>query len=120
MRRTPPPPDTAPESALARLLEVESRLEAMLEEARADAGRIEARARQQAEARAGRLAADLAAADAELTARLAVESEARIAREQAHLAGVRARYEAVDDARATALSAWLVDEVLRMAGEGPP
>jgi hypothetical protein len=120
MRRTPSQTDAAPESALARLLEVESRLEAMLEEARVDAEKIEARARREAEARVGRLATELAAADAELAATLAAESEAHIARERARLAGVRARYEAVDEERTAALSAWIVDEVLRLAGEGPP
>jgi hypothetical protein len=117
MRRTSSPSNQAPDSALARLLEVESRLEGMLERARIEAESILAAAGERAEARAGTLVAELAAADAELSATLAAEAEARIAQERTLLAAVRARYEAVDAAQARILSAWVVDEVLRMAAE---
>ena len=74
MRRTTSAPDAAPESALARLLEVESRLEAMLEEARVHADDIEAEAHERAGLRAGALEGELAAADAELSAALAADA----------------------------------------------
>lgn len=120
MRRTSSAPHPAPESALARLLEVESRLEAMLERARTDAEATIGAARERAEARAGTLVAELAAADAEVSATLAAEAEARITQEQSLLAATRARYEVVDAIRAHALSAWVIDEVLRMAAEQAP
>ena len=120
MRRTSPPPHPAPESALTRLLEVESRLEAMLGRARVDSERTIGAARERAEARTGTLVAELAAADAEVSVTLAAEAEARIAEEQALLAAARARYEAVDATQLDALSAWVIGEVLRMAAEQSP
>jgi len=90
----------------------------MLERARVNADTILDAAREQAEARADALVAEMAAADAELSAALGAEAEARIAEERALLAAARARYEAVDAIRADALSAWVIGEVLRMAAEG--
>jgi hypothetical protein len=89
----------------------------MLERARVESESILAAAGERAAARSGTLAAQLAAADAELSATLAAESDARIAEERTLLAAARARYEAVDTAQASILSAWVVDEVLRMAAE---
>ncbi len=120
MRRRSLPPDPAPRSALARLLEVESRLEAMLEEARTDSAAASRSAAEQAELRHGSLTAELAAADAELSARLTADAEARIAEEAAALAAVRARYEAVDAAAIERHARWLVQQVLRMAAESAP
>lgn len=120
MRRRSSAPDSAPRSALARLLEVESRLEATLEEARAASAALLARAAEQAERRQDSLAAELAAADAELSARLAVDAETRIAEEEAALAAVRARYEAVDEAAAREHARWLVQRVLRVIAEAAP
>ena len=118
MRRTAGAPHAAPESALARLLEVESRLEAMLEETRARAEATLQQARERAEARLGTLAAELAAAEAEVSSALDAEAAAQVAREQAALAEVRARYDAVDDAGVEALAAWVFDQVLATAGAG--
>ncbi|HMU62052.1 MAG TPA: hypothetical protein PKA66_09725 [Gemmatimonadales bacterium] len=120
MRRSSSAPGSAQQSALARLLEVESRLEAMLEEARAESAALLEGAAQRAERRHDSLAAELAAADAELSARLAVDAETRIAEEEAELAAVRARYEAVDEAAAAEHARWLVERVLRMAAEASP
>jgi hypothetical protein len=120
MRRRSSAADSAPRSALARLLEVESRLEAALEEARAESAAVLERAAERAELRQGALAAELAAADDELSARLAVDAEARIAEEEAALAAVRARYEAVDEVAATEHAHWLVQQVLRIAAEATP
>lgn len=117
MRRSASPPSAAPESALARLLEVESRLEAMLADARTDADAILARARARAAARAEALVAELAAADAELSVTLGAEAEKRIATERAALATVQARYAAVDEPRHAELTAWVVEQVLRAAAE---
>ena len=103
MRRSSSAPVPAPASALARLLEVESRLEAMLEEARTESAALLE-----------------AAADAELSARLTADAEARIAEEAAALAAVRARYEAVDAAAIERHARWLVQQVLRMAAESAP
>jgi len=99
---------------------VESRLEAMLEEARAESAAILARAAEQAERRQDSLAAELAAADAELSARLAADAETRIAKEEAALAAARARYEGVDEAVAAEHARWLVQQVLRLAVEPGP
>lgn len=115
MRRLSSAPAAAPESALSRLLEVESRLEAMLEEARQHADTILRDARLRADARAGTLDAELAAADAELSATLAREAAARITEEQEALARIRARYEAIDARGLESLAAWVVDQVLAAA-----
>jgi hypothetical protein len=117
MRRKTSPPEVAPESALARLLELESRLEAMLESARLQAETVVAEAGQRAAARASTLAVELAAAETELSAALAAEAEVRVGQERALLAAARGRYEAVDTAGLEALSAWVVEQVLQMAGE---
>lgn len=118
MRRTAGVPPAAPESALARLLEVETRLEAMLEEARALADATLQLARNRAEERLGTLTAELAAAESEVAATLAAEAAEQIARERVALAQVRARYDAVDDAGIEALAAWVFDQVLGSAGAG--
>jgi len=112
MRRTAGAPHAAPESALARLLEVESRLEGLLEEARAAADAMLATAEARAGARLGTLAAELAAAEAEMSASLAAEATAQVAREQEALAAIRARYEAVDDGAIETLAAWVSAQVL--------
>lgn len=120
MRRTSSPPHAAPDSALARLLDVEFRLEAMLERARADADAILEEARGRAEARAGAVAAEVAAADAGLSATLAAEASARIAEERKALARLHSRYEAVDEGGVEALAAWVVERVLESAGAEAP
>jgi hypothetical protein len=120
MRRSSSAPDSAHQSALARLLEVETRLEAMLEEARAESAAMLDLATERAERRRDSLAAELAAADAELSARLAVDARRRIAEEEAALAAVRARYESVNEAAAAEHARWLVDQVLRIATEAAP
>ncbi len=120
MRRTSSPPDLAPRSALARLLEVEFRLEAMLEEARLESEAILKTAREQAELRHGSLAAEIAAADTELAVRLTAEAESRIAEEEAVVAAVRARYECVDEAALAAHARWIAGRVLRIVAEGSP
>ena len=118
MGRTAGAPHAAPESALARLLEVETRLEAMLEEARALAEATVAAARDQAETRAGALAAELAAAEVEVSAALALEAAEQVAREHKALAEVRSRYEAVDDGGVEALASWVFEQVLASVGTG--
>ena len=115
MRRRVAGPEAAHESALARLLEVESRLEAMLEEARVAAESTLRAARGRAEAHAGTNDAEMAAADAELSASLAAEALRRIAEEQAALARVRARYEQVDAPGVEAHAAWVLEQVLASA-----
>lgn len=120
MRRTTAGPEAVPASALARLLEVESRLEAMLDEARQAAESTLREARGRAEARAGSTDAEMATADAELSASLAAEALRRIGEEQAALARVRARYEQVDGRGAEALAAWVLEQVLVSAGMEAP
>lgn len=112
MRRTPAGAAPAPESALARLLEVESRLEAMLDEARQAADSALRAARERSEARAATIADELAAADAEMSASVAAEARRRIDEEQQALARIRARYEQVDDRDVEALAAWVIEQVL--------
>jgi hypothetical protein len=99
---------------------VESRLEVMLEQAHAESAALLERAAERAERRQDSLAAELAAADAELSARLAVDAETRIVEEEAALAAVRGRYEAVDEAAAAEHAHWLVEQVLRIAAEAAP
>ena len=118
MRRTAGVPPAAPESALARLLEVETRLEAMLDETRTLADATLQQARDRAEARLGTLASELAAAESAVAATLASEAAAQVLRERAALAQVCARYDAVDDAGIEALAAWVFDQVLGSAGAG--
>jgi hypothetical protein len=92
----------------------------MLEEARLEAEAILAGAKKQAELRDGALAAEFAAADAELSARLTADVEGRIAQEAAALAAVRGRYETVGEAAIAAHARWIVDQVLRIAAEESP
>ena len=94
---------------------MESRLEAML-----DAVRVEAEARvrdaeRQAREREEGLVAEFAAAEQEMSVRLAAESAAQVAAESARLDARRARYERVDADEAHALAEWVVEEVLRTA-----
>ena len=112
MRRRAAGPEAAPESALARLLEVESRLETMLEEARREAESTVLDARERAATRAGTMDAEFAAADAELSAVLDAEALRRIVEEQTALARVRARYEQVDARAVEAHAAWVLEQVL--------
>ncbi len=112
MRPRRPSPDQAPESALARLLEVESRLEAMLEGVRLDADAQVRAAEDDAKARVAQLDAELAAAEAALAAALEAKAEAQIAEERTGLEAARARYESVTDDEAEALAVWVVDAVL--------
>lgn len=113
MRRTPAAPTAAPESALSRLLEVETRLEAMLEEAHAQVDVTLAEAQNRAEALGVALAAELAAADVELSVALAAEAATRMAEQRETIARVRARYEALDDRGVESLAAWIVERVLQ-------
>jgi len=112
MPRTPSGALGAPESALARLLAIEERIEALLATARRDADAVREAARAQVAARLDALAAELTAADAALGATLAREAESRIFAERAALDRRIGRYEALDDARVEELAAWLADEVL--------
>jgi hypothetical protein len=116
MRRTAADHHAAPESALARLLEVETRLEALLEQARLDAEKTLGEARERAAARTTTLAAELAAAEAEVSAALDAASGAQIRREQEALARIRSRYEAVDGRAVEALATWVFEQVLASAG----
>ncbi len=116
MRRTAADHHAAPQSALARLLEVETRLEGMLEAARLEAEKTVSDARERAAARTGTLAAELAAAEAEVSATLDAESGARVLREQELLAQIRSRYEAVDVRAVEALAAWVFEQVLASVG----
>lgn len=115
MRRRPRTPDQAPDSALARLLEVESRLEAMLDAVRVETDARVRDAEDLARAREDGLAAELAAAEQELAAAVAAESEARIVGERSRLDARRALYDGVDEGQARALAARVVDDVLRTA-----
>jgi hypothetical protein len=116
MRRTAADHHAAPASALTRLLEVETRLEGMLEAARLEAEKTVGDARARAAARTATLAAELAAAEAEVSATLDAESAARVLREQDLLSQVRSRYEAVDARAVEALAAWVFEQVLGSVG----
>ena len=120
MRRTPAAPTAAPESALSRLLEVETRLEAMLEEAHAQAEATLREARNRAEARGVALAAELTTADAELSIALAAKAAAQMAEQREAIARVRARYESVDDRGVETLAVWVVEQVLQSTGTPVP
>lgn len=120
MRRKPSPPDPAPRSALARLLEVESRLEAMLAEARREGDALLRDAEIRATTRIGSLEAELVAADAELSARLAAAAEGRIRAEASVVAARCARFEALEPADLSVLADWVVEQVLLLAAEDIP
>ena len=116
MRRRQTSSDQAPESALARLLEVETRLEAMLEEVRTDAEAMVAAATARAEGVAESLGAELAAAEADLAADLEAEAATRVARACAEFEAGRAAIARVDEKGIDALAAWVVEAVLAEAG----
>jgi len=108
--------DQAPESALARLLEVETRLEAMLAEVRADAEAMVAAATARAEGVAESLGAELAAAEAELAATLEAEAAKQVSSACAEFEARRTALARVDEDGIDALVAWVVEAVLTEAG----
>lgn len=120
MRRTPAATTAAPESALSRLLEVEARLEAMLEEAHAQMEATLREARNQAEAREVALAAELVTTDTELSEAFSAKVAGQVAEQREAIARVRTQYDAVDDRGVETLSTWVVEQVLQSVGTQAP
>lgn len=120
MRRTPAATTAAPESALSRLLEVETRLEAMLEAAHAHVEATLREARNQVEARGVALADELVTMDAELSEAFAAKVASQVAEQREAIARVRTRYDAVDDRGVETFSTWVVERVLQSVGTQEP
>jgi hypothetical protein len=99
---------------------VETRLEAMLEEAHAQAEATLREARNRAAARGVALVAELATVDAELAVTLAAKATAQMAEQRDALTRVRSRYEVVDDRGVEALAAWVVEQVLQSTRTAVP
>jgi vacuolar-type H+-ATPase subunit H len=116
MHAKAPRAEPAPDSALARLLATEARLETMLAECRAVA---EARVRD-AEAGAARRLGDveteLLDATHEMEARLARERRERLASATARATAALAAFEQLNDATVATLADWVVTQVIGSAG----
>ena len=116
MQTKTPRAEPAPDSALARLLATEARLETMLAERRAAA---EARVRA-AEAGAARrldeVEAELAAAAREIETRLARERADRMAAATERATAALRAFEQLDDAMVASLAEWVVGQVIDSAG----
>ncbi len=116
MHTKTPRAEPAPDSALARLLTTEARLETMLAECRAAA---EARVRD-AEAGAARrlddVETELAAAAREMEVRLACERVDRLASATSRATADLAAFERLEDATVGVLADWVVEQVIDSAG----
>jgi len=117
MHTKTPRAEPAPDSALARLLATEARLEAMLAECSTAA---EARVRD-AEAGAARrlddVETELAVATREMEARLARERADRMASATARATAALAAFERLDEATVATLADWVVGQVIGAAGD---
>lgn len=120
MGRTAPPADGASESALARLLEAEARLEAALAVARREADAMRVAAEAAAAARLARVESELVAAGNDLAVRIAAAARSRIAAEREALERRRAQYAAVEDSTLERLARWVTAEVLSAVGQEAP
>lgn len=112
--------ESAPSSALGRLLEQEQRLEAMLADARTRAAELVAQAER--EARADALALEVALAEA-VTRAEAVRSAdcaARLAELTREGEQALIRFRNIGPERITELSQWVASQVLERASPGAP
>jgi hypothetical protein len=116
MHLNAPRAEPAPDSALARLLATEARLETMLVECRAAAEARVREAETSATGRLGEVKAEIAKAAREIESRLARERTDRLASATARATADTAAFERLDDARVAALAEWVVEQVVASAG----
>lgn len=110
------------EDGLSRLIEVETRLESLLEKARADAALVVAAAEEQGRRVEAELDAELALLIRESEERAASERESALAQIHAHSASASARFESIESPAVDELAHVVIDRLLesRGAGEGGP
>ena len=112
--------ESAPSSALARLLEREAQLEAMLGGARERAAAIIANAEHEAEAGAAALEAELAAAAARAEASRSADCAARLAALSRQSEVALARLRDIGPAQLTGLAHWVAGQVLEGSAGAEP
>lgn len=110
------------EDGLSRLIEVEARLECLLEKARADAALVVAAAEEQGRRAEAELDAELALPIRESEERAASECESALAQIHAQSASAAARFESIDGPAVGQLARMVIDRLLegRGAVEGGP
>lgn len=108
------------EDGLSRLIDVEARLEAMLEEARADATGVVAAAEEQGRRTEAEFDAEFALLIRESEEQAASECESALAQVHAQSASAMAHFESIDGAAVDELARMVIDRLLkgRAAGEG--
>ncbi len=107
--------DTSSQDDLSRLMEVEARLEALLEEARADAARAVAAAEQTGRRAEAELDGELALLIRDSEERVASECESALVEIHAQSASAAARFESLDDSAVGGLARMAVG---RLWGDG--
>ena len=110
--------ESAPSSALARLLEQEQRLEAMLAGARTRAAELVAQAEREARAGALALEAELTEAAALAERRRSADCAERLAELTREGERSLARFRDLKPARLTRLAQWVASQVLEGASPG--
>jgi hypothetical protein len=110
--------ESAPSSALARLLEQEQRLEAMLAGARTRAAELVAQAQREADAGALTLEAELRDAAAVAETRRSADCAERLAELTREAERTLDRFRDLGPAQLTRLAQWVASQVLEGAGPG--
>jgi hypothetical protein len=110
--------ESAPFSALARLLEREQRLEAMLAGARAEAAELVAQAEREARAGAVALDAELAETASRAEADRSADCATRLAELTREGERALARFRNIEPAQITELAQWVASQVLEGAAAG--
>jgi len=110
--------ESAPSSALARLLEQEQQLEAMLAGARTRAAELVARAEREARAGALALEAELAEAMTRAEAVRSADCAARLAEVTREGEQALTRFRSIGPERITELAQWVTSQVLEGARPG--
>jgi vacuolar-type H+-ATPase subunit H len=110
------------EDGLSRLIEVEARLESLLEKARADAALVVAAAEEQGRRAEAELDAELALLIRESVERAASECESALAQIHAQSASAAARFESIEGPAVDDLAHVVIDRLLQGPGadeDGP-
>ena len=104
------------EDGLSRLIEVEARLESLLEKARADAALVVAAAEEQGRRAEAELDAELALLIRESVERAASECESALAQIHAQSASAAARFESIEGPAVDELAHVVIDRLLQRPG----
>lgn len=108
---------SASEDGLSRLIEVEARLETLLEEARANAARVVSVAQERGQHAEAEFDAELVLLIRESEGRAALECESALAQIHAQSVSAAARFESIEGPDVDALARLVIDRLLE--GRGP-